>query len=73
MIFDLLRSGGDFIHHPLGISRGINSYVFVNVDKMPDGILCPVNSHLVNPNLLRTSLTSTVRPSSLSFMPASIA
>jgi len=40
---------------------------------LPNGVLCPMSPHLVNPNLLRTSLTSIVRPSSLSFSPASMA
>jgi len=73
MVCDLLGSSGNSIHHPLGKCGRIKSDVFVNVNKMPNGVLCPVNPHLINPNLLRTSLTSIVRPSSLSFSPASMA
>ena len=59
---DLLRALGDPIHHSLSIGGGVKGDVFVNVCQMLDGISSPIYLHVDNPNLLRTSLTSTTWP-----------
>ena len=59
---DLHRSVGDFIHHLFGIGGRVQGNIFVDVDQMRDSVVSPLNFQEVNPNRLRTSLTSVVRP-----------
>lgn len=72
-IGDLFGTASDFVHRPFFIHRGVEGNVFIDVEQVIDGVLCPVHLHSGKPNLLRTSLTSTVLPSSLSLIPASMA
>ena len=50
--------------HCQGTSWGgrVQGNIFVNVDQMHDSVISPLNLHEVNPNRLRNSLTSVVRP-----------
>jgi hypothetical protein len=45
-----------------GIDGRVQGNIFVDVDQMRDRVISPLNLHEVNPNRLRTSLTSVVRP-----------
>ena len=53
---------GDFGYHLFGIDGRVQGNIFVDVDQMRDRVISPLNLHEVNPNRLRTSLTSVVRP-----------
>jgi hypothetical protein len=69
----LFRSASNSVDDLLGVARRVQCKVAMNGYQVIRRGIRPVYNHGVRPKRLRTSSTESVRPSSLSFRPASIA